>query len=367
MIFDTTTLLIGVIAGISSALIGLFLILRKMSMLIDAISHTVLFGIVIAFLLVKDINSPFLLIFAALVGVLTAWLIELLVKSKRTTPDAATGVVFPLIFAIAIILLSSPLMRDAHLCVDNVFLGQLELVKLDKVTFLGFEIPRQLISVVVILIINILFILIFYKELKIVSFDPALATVLGISPVIIHYLLMTLVSVTAVNSFNIFGVITVVALMVGPGATALLVTKKLNHTIILSAVFAVIDVSLGYFLASLENIPSAALIPVSTLIVFLVVLFINPKSGIISVIIRRQSLKKTYSIIAMIIHIDNHQDDLDPSLEISEDTIQGMLNWSDRKFTRLSEKAIKNKYIFIDDKQIYRVTEEGYNFVRKYK
>lgn len=359
---------IALITAIASSIIGLFLVLRKMSMLTDAISHTVLFGIVIGFLLIKDINSPLIIIFAGATGLLTSWLVELLVKSKRTSEDAATGVVFPLLFSIAILIISAPgsILKNAHVDMDSVFIGHIELASLELLYINGVAImPKNLLMPLIVLIINVIFIIIFFKELKIASFDQALASVLGFSPIVIHYLLMTLISITAVTAFNLVGAIMVVSLMVGPGATALLLTKDLKLTLIATTGVAIINVLIGYFIADFMVLPISGAIAVVTMLVFLFVLLINPKSGIIASVIRRQRLKYIYKVIAMLVHIKNHEGDLDEASEISLDTIVGMMDWKDKEFERIYNYSLNRKYILLDD-NILRVTDLGMEFKNKY-
>lgn len=172
-------LLIAIVTAISCSVVGVFLILRKMSMMTDAISHTVLLGIVLAFLIVPNLDSPLLIIGAVLMGLITVALTEALVNTKKIKEDAATGVVFPLLFSIAIIIISL-FINNVHMDVDAVLLGKLELSAIEQLVVFGVNIgPKLLYISLLVLIINLVFIKLFYKELKIVSFDTALATVLG--------------------------------------------------------------------------------------------------------------------------------------------------------------------------------------------
>ena len=172
---DLGILLILIFTAIATSVLGVFLVLRKMSMMVDSISHTVLLGIVIAFIFVKDLSSPLLIIGAALMGIITVFLTELLVKSKKASEDSATGLVFPLLFSIAIIIISSSF-KDIHLDIDVVLLGKIELAPFDKLYIKGVSIgPKLLYIMLVVMIINLLFIKLFFKELKIISFDAALA------------------------------------------------------------------------------------------------------------------------------------------------------------------------------------------------
>ncbi len=360
-------ILIALATAIASSIIGLFLVLRKMSMLIDAISHTVLFGIVVGFLLVKDINSPLVVLAATATGVFTSWLIELLIKSKKIQEDAATGVVFPLLFSIAILIISSPAtnLRNTNINVDSIFIGHIELASIEQVTLGFLTIPRNLILPLIVLIINVLFIIIFYKELKIMSFDEALASVLGFSPVIIHYALTTLVSVTAVIAFDLVGAIMVVSLMIGPGASALMITKDLKKTLFVTVLIAVFNVLVGYVIGDFFVLPISGGIAVTTMLVFLIIAMANPKSGIIVNIFKRKKLKYVYKVVAMLIHIRNHSGAHDEKEEIALDTIVSMLNWDPKEFNHIYNYALEKNYIIVKN-NILCVTPEGRKFKETY-
>ncbi|MFP4187360.1 MAG: metal ABC transporter permease, partial [Acholeplasmataceae bacterium] len=242
-------LLILITTAISTSLLGVFLVLRRMSMMIDAISHTVLLGIVVAFMLVGDLTSPLLLIGAALMGLLTVFMTEVIIRTKRTSEDSAIGLVFPLLFSIAIIIISTSF-QGVHLDVDAVLLGKIEFAPFDRVYLGGRAIgPRLFYIMLITTLINLLFVRGFYKELKIVSFDSALAKTLGFAPILIHYLLMGLVSLTSVVAFNAVGSILVVALMIGPASTAVLMTKNLKWTLLFAVLIGIMNSLIGYVMA----------------------------------------------------------------------------------------------------------------------
>lgn len=341
MSYELSLILIAGITSLSAAILGVFLVIRKMSMIIDAISHTVLFGIVIGFIIVKDVTSPLLIILATATGLLTTFLIEMLVKSRRVTEDAATGVVFPLIFSISIILISSDYLKGAHIGPDTTFLGQLELTPIKLIKIGSLKMPSSLFYASILLFIVIIFVIIFYKELKVVSFDYIFAGILGISINLIHYLLMSLVSVTAVLSFDIMGAIMIISLMVGPAATALLLTKKLYNTILVSTLVAIINVVIGVFLGLVLNVEISALIAVSTIVLFILVLLVNPNSGLISRAINRNKLKNTYNLIAFIMHINNHY----RNQKINLRQVSKELNWSLNKVENIYNHSFKNEYL----------------------
>lgn len=307
MSIELSMLLVAILASLASSIVGVFLVLRKMSMMTDAISHTVLLGIVIVFMFVNDLSNPLLILGATAMGVITVLLVELLVKSKKTSEDAATGVVFPLLFAVAIIIISLEF-RGVHLDIDSVLLGNLEFVYFDQIVLNGMMIgPKVFYVLLAVFALNLTFFAVFYKELKIVSFDPKLAAVLGISPIIMHYSLMVLVSLTAVTSFDAVGSVVVIALMVGPAITALLFTKNLLKTVLLSMGIGILNSVGGFLVAYLFDLRTSGVIAGFTLTVFLIALLVNPKNGIIALILRRRRQKIEFSLVALLNHLENHQ------------------------------------------------------------
>ena len=188
--------LIAVVTAVASALPGTYLVLRRTALVSDAISHAILPGIVVAFFLTHDLNSPLLLVSAAATGVLTVFLIESLLRSRLVPEDASIGLVFPALFSIGVILISR-YAGDIHLDTDSVLLGELALAPFDQMIIGGAELgPRALWTMGVILLLNLMLIGLAWKELKLATVDPALAALLGFSPVAIHYSLMAMVSIT---------------------------------------------------------------------------------------------------------------------------------------------------------------------------
>lgn len=351
-------LLIALITSISCGLIGVFLILRKMSMMTDAISHTVLLGIVLAFLIVPNLDSPILVFGAVLMGILTTVLTEFLIKTKKINEDAATGIIFPLLFSIAIIIISL-VISNVHMDIDAVLLGKLELSAIDQLVVFNTNIgPKALYIGLFVLLLNVAFITIFYKELKLISFDQALAYTLGFSPFIIHYLLMALVSLTAVTAFSSVGSILVVALMVGPGSTALQFTKGLKETLIWTLVIAIFNSVIGYYLAILINITISGVISTLTLLTFLLVLFFNPRRGIIHKLLVRRRQKEEFAFIILLVHVKNHSGTSNELSELNLDNLHFELNWSESKTKHFVNLGIKKEYLKIEQ-NIIQLTKLG--------
>ncbi len=241
----------------SSALVGSFLVLRKITMLANSISHTILVGLVIAFLWTShtgiesaagvDIHS--MLIASLVMGLITAFLTEILTKVAKLQEDASTGLVFTSLFAFGVILLTT-LTRNAHIGTEIV-MGNVDILQLSDCQL-----------VYAILGLNLLLFLLFFKEYKITTFDPGLSRTFGISPVIFNYLLLTQVSTTAIGAFRAVGVIMVLALMTGPVLTARLLTHRLNHLLSLSVFFGIISCVIGVALS--RHIFTVYGIPLST-------------------------------------------------------------------------------------------------------
>lgn len=242
--------LVLLVTALAASLLGVFLVLKGQAMTTDALSHTILLGIVIAFFMTDDLRSPLLIIGAAVIGLITVYLIEIVTASGLMKQDAAIGIVFTALFAAAVILVSR-YADDVHLDIDIVLMGQVLFAPLNRIELLGISLPYALVQLTIILIINILFVLIFYKELKITSFDPVYAAAAGISTTLIYYTLMTLVSVTAVTAFDAVGSILVISFFVAPAITAYLITKRLSHmiwlTLSIAATNSLIGCTFGYF------------------------------------------------------------------------------------------------------------------------
>lgn len=279
----TEITLIAIVVAIACALPGVFLVLRGTTMISDAITHTVLLGIVLAFFVTEDLHSPLLMFGATAVGLITVWLIEVLQRTELLSKDAAIGVVFPLFFSLAIILITQ-YAGDVHLDADVVLMGELSFAPFTRFIFRGMDLgPKTLWTMGVILLINSVFIGLFFKELKLTTFDAAFAASIGISPVLVHYGLMTLVSLTAVGAYDSVGSILVVGFMVGPALTAYLLTNSLKKMLILSVLFATVNSVLGVWTAFLLDTTLSGMIAVVTGLTALLVFLFSPKKGHIKV------------------------------------------------------------------------------------
>jgi manganese/zinc/iron transport system permease protein len=243
-----------------------------MAMVGDAISHAVLPGIVIAFLLTGSRDSFDMIIGAALLGVFTTFLIEFFHKRARLQTDAAIGVTFTWLFALGIILVS---LYAGQVDVDQecVLYGEIAYVPLDLwITDSGQVLgPKALYVAAIMLVINVAFMRFGFRYLHITTFDPAYAASLGISTALWHYLLMGAVSMTTVAAFDSVGAILVVALFVVPPATAYLLTNKLKSMLLIGSGMAVLISIVGYYLAvAIDGSIAGAMVTVAGLVFGLV-------------------------------------------------------------------------------------------------
>jgi manganese/zinc/iron transport system permease protein len=337
--------LIAAVVAAACALPGVFLVLRRMAMMSDAISHTVLLGIVLAFFVVEQFGHPLLVIGATAVGVLTVSLTELLNKTRLVKEDAAIGLVFPALFSIAVILISV-FARNVHLDTHVVFQGDLAFAPFDRFLLFGMDVmPRTLAVMLGILLLNFLFILLFYKELKLATFDAGLAAALGFSPALIHYGLMTLVSVTAVGAFDAVGSILVIALMIVPAATAYLLTDRLPTMLGLSVLIGVAGAVSGYWLARwLDSTIGGSMVTMLG-VIFGLVFLLAPERGLVALAQRRRRQKWEFAETMLAIHLTNHEGKPEYAEESRVDHLIYHLNWQPSFVTEVVRRAEQDKLI----------------------
>jgi len=270
----------GALVASACGLVGCFLVLRKMAMIGDAISHSVLPGIVIAFLISGSRDSLIMLLGAAIIGLITVFLIQLFTQSGVQS-DASIGVVFTALFAVGIVLISL-FTRDIDLDLDCVLYGEIAYVPWNTIVFMGLDIgPKAVWGVGLSLILSVLVISLFYKQFKICAFDPAMAAAVGIPVALFHYLLMGLVSITTVASFESVGTILVVGMLVVPPATAYLLTEKLSRMIFYTIIIGCMSSIFGYYIASLMDASIAGSMICVAGGIFLITLLFSPSHGVI--------------------------------------------------------------------------------------
>jgi manganese/zinc/iron transport system permease protein len=356
--------LIAVITAVACAIPGVFLVLRRVSMLSDAISHAILPGIVIAFFITHDLNSPLLILAAALTGVLTAALIEGLSRTRRVREDAAIGLVFPFLFSIGVILIAR-YASDVHLDVDAVLLGELAFAPFDRVEIGGADAgPKALWVMGAILLANIGLITTFFKELKLSTFDPALAAALGFSPVLLHYLLIVSVSVTAVGAFDAVGSILVVALIVGPPATGYLLTDRLGVLLLLSAGIGGAAAITGYWIAYALDASIAGAMAAAVGAFFGLALLFAPDQGLVAGARRHRDQKRRFAQQMLLVHLLHHEGTPEEHRECRAAHLQEHLRWDPRVADSAIRSATRN-HLIERRGELLRLTPQGRTHARE--
>lgn len=285
LVSDEIQIFVLVGVAISSALVGTFLVLRRMTMLANSLSHTILMGIVLAYFFTSVYSDQehgaaiapmqVMLLASLVTGFLTAFLTEFLTKVGRLQEDASTGLVFTGFFALGVILVTV-LTRSAHIGTEAV-MGNADALHV-----------HDLFWVSIIMGMNLLLFALFFKEFKITTFDPSLAYAMGFSPFLFNYLLMAQVSATTITSFRAIGVILVLAFMTGPPLAARLLTHRLKTmligAVILGSLCAFIGVALTRHLLTVYGmaLSTSGVVVCTILALYVCLIFIAPERGLIA-------------------------------------------------------------------------------------
>jgi len=275
-----TVMLMGFLVAMSCGLVGNYLMLRRMALMGDAVSHSVLPGLVIAFLVTGTRSTGAMLLGALLAGVATTVIVETIQRKTRVKQDASIGVTFTTLFAVGVVLVSI-YSSQVDLDADCVLYGDIGMLVIDPIQ--GWTaIPAAVLRTGVVTGVVVLMIVFFYKELLVSSFDAGLARSLGINPTFVHYALMVVLSVVAVSAFEAVGSILVVAMLILPGATASLLTDRLPLVHGISVAHAIISAVGGVHLSLALNCQVGPAMVVMGAGVFAVVWVVSPSRGLIA-------------------------------------------------------------------------------------
>ena len=260
--FLQNALITSVIVGIVSGVIGSFIILRGMSLMGDAISHAVLPGVAVSYML-----GGSYMIGASIFGIMAAGLIGFVTQKSKLKNDTAIGIVFSSFFALGIILIS---FAESSTDLYHILFGNVLAVR-----------PSDMYTTLAVAVAVILFVALFYKELLVSSFDPVMAQAYGLKVQVIHYALMFFLTLVAVSSLQTVGTILVVAMLVTPAATAYLLTDKLSTMILIASSLGAISAVIGLFFSYSYNLASGATIVLTTVVFFVIAFIFSPKQGFI--------------------------------------------------------------------------------------
>ncbi len=342
---DLQTLLVACLGAVACALGGAFLVLRRLSLLADAISHSILLGIVVAWVLVKDLGSPWLLLGATLSGVFAVWLVEWFQKKAGIREDAAMGLVFPALFSAAVIMISQ-LAHSVHLDTDAVINGRLELAFLDPVrignTSYG---PRSAWMLGTLVFVQLVLITLFFQPLRIVWFDSAFAASIGISPLLYQWGVTTAASLTCVSAFDALGSILVVALMVGPASSALLWSSRLSRVLVLAVLFALISATLGFFLGAWLDVSLSGMIAVCTGFVFGLCWLLAPEEGWIAQWARKRRQIQEFRTGLLLVHLRTHENSPERHEECRFDRLNIHLKWPQALVDDVAKAALERDLV----------------------
>ena len=362
--FQLEIQLTAIIVAAACALPGTFLVLRQMAMMSDAISHAILPGIVVAFFFTGNLSSPLLIVGGAATGLLMVVLVEAMRRTRLVREDAAIGLVFPALFSVGVILIAR-FAGDVHLDTDAVLLGELAFVPFDRWMVAGVDLgPVGVYSTGAVGAIAGLFITLFYKELKLATFDAALCATLGFMPALLHYALMGLVSATAVVAFDAVGAILVVALMVGPPAAAYLLTDRLHWMIGLSMGLGAIAAVTGYWVAHVLDASIAGSMAGVVGLEFALAFAFAPHQGLVASWRHRRTQRWEFARKMLAIHLLQHEGRPEAVQECRVDHLQDHLQW-EREFAGRLIRQSEQKGLITREGEYLHLTSVGRTIAQK--
>lgn len=287
-LFHVGGILVAALSGTCCSILGCFLVLRRMSLLGDAISHAALPGIAMAYLFSQQLGGWPMIAGAFVLGVAMALLAQALHGVGKLPEDVSIGVVYTALFALGVILVTAQ--SEVHLDVQCALFGALEYVALDLVSVGSFELPRASLSVGGVLLVIACFLTLFWKELALVAFDATFARALGLPVMLLHLSLMGLVAGATVASFEAVGSILVVAMLIVPAASAQLFCDRLTEMVAWAVAFGLGAAIFGYAAALEWNTSAAGMMSVIAGAQLVIALLIAPRHGVLSRTVRNLRL-----------------------------------------------------------------------------
>ncbi len=275
----------GFFVAATCGLVGTYLLLRRMALVGDAISHSILFGLVVAFMIFRSGGTTVMFVAAVATGLLTVGIIEFIHRQSRVKTDAAICIAFTTLFAAGVVLLSLAEMKGpVHLDAECVLYGEIAFVPLDPaVEIFGLTLgPAPVVRIAGVLVGLLVLVAVFYKELLVTSFDPALARSLGLRTGIWHYGLMAVLSIVIVSVFEAVGAILAVAMLVVPPMFAAQLSDRLPVRFVLVFLHAALSSLLGYQVSVWLNCsPAGAMVVVGALLFLLAWAVMRPRRAVL--------------------------------------------------------------------------------------
>lgn len=270
--FTIWIVLMGALVGTACGLVGNYLLLRRMALVGDAISHSILPGLVVAFLIFRQVSTPIMFGGALAAGIFTVAMIEFIQRQTRVKVDAAICIAFTSLFALGVTLISqAEASGPVHLDADCVLYGEIGLLPFDPpVVIGGWSLgPPAVVRMAAVTLVLAVCIVVFYKELLITSFDPGLARAMGMRVAFWHYALMVALSLVVVSAFESVGAILAVAMLIVPAMFAAQLSARLPVRLILTALHAAVSAVTGYHLSLWLDCSAAAAMVVCGSVLFL--------------------------------------------------------------------------------------------------
>ena len=379
---DGWIIVAGALCAVAASLLGNFLVLRRLSLMGDAISHSVLPGIAAAFLFSGTRGSVVVLMGAASMGLLTVWLTELIRKYGKVEESAAIGVVFTSLFAVGLIMMVRA-GDKIDLDPSCVLYGNLETIILDTVETPIGAVPRVVITISLVCALNAVCIAVFFKQWQVSTFDPLLSQAQGISPTLFHYVLASLVAVTCIASFEAVGNILVVAMLVVPAATAFLLCRRLETMILISIVVGSASAIAGHLLAitvpvafGFRSVNSAAMMAVTCGFFLVLAVVLSPKAGVLMRLLEQRTVSRKIvgeDILALLYRKSERTIQADTAANseaLSMRDIANQLEMSLKKLTSVASELVREGWVSMTQTSV-TLTSEGHrvaqNLIRSHR
>lgn len=267
--------LLTIVTAVTCAVPGVFVVLRRNSMLVDAIGHAAFPGIVVGFAITNNLDSPWLIVGAAVAGLVVVWGAEWLYNTGLITRDASQGLLFPALFAVGVIMVSAHF-SDIHLDTHLVLVGDLNLAAFDRIIIGGYDLgPSYMYVLLAVLALNVAFLLLCHRQMVASTFDPDFSAVTGIPTRVLASTFMFLVAVTVTAAFNAAGALLVLALIVAPAASASQLVNKISHMFLVTVAIALVGAIVGFGAAYVLDLATSATLAVFYALIFLAVVIGN--------------------------------------------------------------------------------------------
>lgn len=278
---DLVIILTAGLVATACGILGPFLVVRRVSLLSDAVSHAVLPGIVVSYLVFQSRSPLYTIVGATVFAVICVLAIDALKASQTIKSDAAIALVFPTLFALGVLGVHRYL-ANVHVDLDSTIYGEIAFAPFWQFQLAGVELPRSVVTMAIIAAVNLAFVVALWKELKLTSFDAAFAHVARFSPVTLSRVLLVFVAITAVSAFESVGAILVIALLIVPASAAYLLTDRLATMVVLSVVIGWLSAVAGHATAVSLDASIAGSMGLVAGICFCLALLFSPKYGLVT-------------------------------------------------------------------------------------